>query len=102
MDDILTYDEKALIRHTIGLDRSDIAYRNHFAASEGHADLPLLDGLVARGLMVRETAAYTPGFTYRVTAAGKTALSGPPVSYGDGKKGKYGPTWAHDVREPEW
>lgn len=70
----LTYDERRIIRHTTGLDRSKTAYRNFFAADRGHQDMPILEALDARGLMVRETSASVPGFTFRVTAAGMQAL----------------------------
>ena len=73
MSDI-TYDERCIIQHTTGLDRSKTAYRNYFAADHGHHDMPVLEALVARGLMVRETSAIVPGFTFRVTAAGMQAL----------------------------
>lgn len=69
-----TYDERCLIQHTLGLDRSRIAYRNYFSADQGHRDVPTLNALVERGLMVRETSAISPGFIFRVTAEGKKAL----------------------------
>ena len=62
------------MRHTLGLDRGTVAYRNHFAASDGHSDMPALDLAVERGWMVRETSAISPGYIFRVTATGRSAL----------------------------
>lgn len=77
MGEHLSYDERCLIQHTLGLDRSDVVYRNFFAADPGHVDKPVLDELTRRGLMVRETSAICPDLIYRVTKAGKDALSEP-------------------------
>ena len=70
----LSYDERLVMLHTLGLDRGQEIYRNFFAASPGHRDIPTLDALVERDLMVKETSAISPDFVYRVTAAGKQAL----------------------------
>lgn len=72
--EIITSQEKEILRHTLGLDRGSSAYRNHFVAGPGHSDMPLLESLVAKGLMQQEP---TPGFcpktdlVYSVTSAGK-------------------------------
>lgn len=63
-----------LLRHTLGLNRSHEAYRNHFVASDGHSDMPNLLFLEQHGLMAR---AKTPGFldpdtiVFVATEAGK-------------------------------
>lgn len=70
----LSYSERCIIQHTLGLDRGDVIYRNYFSAEEGHEDLQVLNALAERELMVRETSAISPGFIFRVTRAGKQAL----------------------------
>lgn len=77
MIDRLTYDERKVMRHTLGLDQSDEAYRNYYVAPPGHASEHTLNGLVRRGYMVRETSAISPDATYRVTAEGRIAMKGP-------------------------
>lgn len=47
----LTIAEKELLRHTLGLDRHPEIYRNYFCAEAGHADLPLIERLIAFGMM---------------------------------------------------
>lgn len=62
--------EMEILRHSLGLRSSTKAYRNHFAASKGHADMKTLRSLVVKGLM---TVGHTSpsGMTfYHVTDAG--------------------------------
>lgn len=40
-----------IMRHATGLSRSKKAYRNYFCADEHHSDMPLINDLVAAGLM---------------------------------------------------
>ena len=43
--------EKELLRHTLGLDRGSIVYRNHFVAGPRHDELPILEALIEKGFM---------------------------------------------------
>ena len=73
----LSYAERSVLRHTLGLNRSAEAFRNYFSAEDGHQDEPTLLALVERGYMVRETSAISPGAIYRCTKEGREALKDP-------------------------
>lgn len=70
----LTYDERKILMHAMGLNRSRVAYRNVFVASPSHSDLPVLEALASKGFMVKETSAINPDFIFRATSTGKQAL----------------------------
>lgn len=53
MPEILIEKEREIIRHTLGLDHSKSAYRNHYVATEGHLAYDVLESLVKRGFMVK-------------------------------------------------
>ena len=42
-----------ILRHALGLGRSDHAYRNHFVTGPGSTDYPHCEALVAQGLMTK-------------------------------------------------
>jgi hypothetical protein len=68
--------EAAIIRHSLGLTNSEVAYRNHFAACPDTRDFRTCEALQGRGLMAlgrpRPPSPYT--FFY-VTEAGRKALA---------------------------
>jgi len=65
-----TDSEVEILRHTLGLKRGDVAYRNHFCADVGHDDMPQLESLVSKGLMRKRADPLAPGFVYYATAQG--------------------------------
>jgi len=65
-----TEQELEILRHTLGLKRGDVAYRNHFCADEGHDDMPILQSLETKGLMKRRSDPLAPGFVFWATAQG--------------------------------
>jgi hypothetical protein len=72
----LSGDERDVMEHATGWASKSRLYRNHFCASEGHADWHTLGGLCARGLMRRhEASALTGGdAVFVVTPSGIAAL----------------------------
>lgn len=80
---MLNKEHYQILKHTLGLDQKRTAYRNHFCAEEGHADMPLLVDLMKAGFMVKaesQAAGWNRGFdVYRVTREGKAALKNVPV-----------------------
>lgn len=70
----VTPEELGILRHTLGLQRPKDTkpYRNYFVADDGHSELPILDALVARGLMERSDRKNTlcDAWIYRVTEDG--------------------------------
>lgn len=70
----ITPREMSIMRHSLGLDYQDSAYRNNFVAGPGHSDMPYLESLVSKGLMTKRL--YTPdeineSYVYHVTEIGK-------------------------------
>jgi hypothetical protein len=67
--------EVGILKHSLGLNRSDTAYRNYFCADEGHADMPTISSLLQLGFM-RASHKINDGrdTIYVVTEAGKQAL----------------------------
>jgi len=67
-----------ILRHATGLDRSKEAYRNYFCADEHHSDMPLINDLVAAGLM-RAARKINDGrdTIYIVTQAGASKIIPP-------------------------
>lgn len=47
----ITDAHREIMRHSLGLPQGKGAYRNHFCAGAGHADVPLLEALCAEGYM---------------------------------------------------
>lgn len=74
MSQVVTSQEKEILRHTLGLDRGRVMYRNHFVAGPGHSDMPFIESLIAKGLMAQVK---TPDFcdrddkVFTVTKEGK-------------------------------
>ena len=68
---------ESLIRHSLGLNRGDTAYRNHFVASENHNDYPALMKLVEQGHMTRRPDPFDhtgEQIVFHVTEAGKQTV----------------------------
>lgn len=65
-----TDQELDVLRHTLGLKRGDVAYRNHFCADVGHEDMPALESLVSKGLMRKRADPIAAGFVFYATAQG--------------------------------
>lgn len=68
---------RIILTHSLGLNRSKVAYRNHFAAEPGSGDYGVCCELVERGLMVvaRMPTTDQPLKTFAVTEAGKDWLA---------------------------
>lgn len=68
--------ELEVLRHSLGLNRSKRAYRNHFAATPGSEDFKTCCALVERGLMVTTRLEETdsPCRMFAVTPAGEAAV----------------------------
>ena len=64
-----------ILRHALGLGRSDHEYRNHFVTGPGSTDYPHCQALVAAGLMTRHDGHLISGGDpiFRVTKAGRIA-----------------------------
>lgn len=64
----LTEAERHVLVHTLtgGTGR---VYRNHFVADDGHSDMPTLQSLTSKGLMVRRASEL-----FHATAAGAAAV----------------------------
>lgn len=72
---VLREPEKEIIRHTLGLNRSNESFRNYFCAGDSHADQPTIDSLVQLGFMrASHTINQGRDTIYVVTDAGKAAL----------------------------
>lgn len=54
----LTDSQIHILKHTLGLNRRQTPYRNHFVTSEGCADLPNIKILVGLGLMAEAAPAF--------------------------------------------
>jgi hypothetical protein len=48
---MLTAEQRHILRHTLGLERGPVVYRNHFATDVGTTDYPVVAALVGMGLM---------------------------------------------------
>lgn len=76
---VLTAPQAKILNHTLGLNlgRGE-AFRNHFVASEGHDDLPVIKELVLLGLMGegrRPVFLHDADLVFCVTQEGKAALA---------------------------
>lgn len=63
----------AVLRHTLTGNVCTVAYRNYYAAGEGHYAQPEIKQLLEAGLM-RQGEACSDGHYYHATAAGAAAL----------------------------
>lgn len=64
----------AILRHALGLTNGNRrAYRNYFATAPGCTDWPVVQELVAAGLMVEGTTGYRITY-FHVSAEGKQLL----------------------------
>ena len=71
----LTERHKEVLRHTLGLNKDgDDAWRNHFVASEGHADMPTLNELLAADYMAVRDNPGGSGYLFRATDKGREAV----------------------------
>lgn len=72
----LTQPQLRILRHAIGLDRSNVPYRNRFVTGPGTVAFPHCEELVRLGLMARRDGnELTGGDTlYRVTDEGRDAV----------------------------
>ncbi len=60
--------------YSLGLKSSKKPYRNHFAASPGHSDMPLIESLIAAGAMIAGRTERSGMTFYHVTDAGCRAV----------------------------
>ncbi len=76
---MMTEAQREIMRHTLGLNRRDSEYRNHFVTGPGSADYPHCEAMVAAGLMEKRTGNVLSGGDdiYSVTDAGRAALKVP-------------------------
>lgn len=72
----LTEGEKHVLVHSLTGSGDGKVYRNYFAASPGHDDLPHIRRLLARGFMVKGRCYSNDGqsYYYHCTAAGAAAI----------------------------
>lgn len=77
-NNLLTEQEHEIMTHTLGLNRSLSAFRNHFVTGEGSIDYPICERLVASGFMTKRAGNVLSGGDdiYSVTDAGRAALKG--------------------------
>jgi hypothetical protein len=71
----MTEAEREIIKHSLGLTRSNVTYRNYFCADPDHADMPLIRSLIASGHM-RASHTINGGrdTIYVVTEVGRAAV----------------------------
>jgi hypothetical protein len=70
----ITPREMSIMRHSLGLDYHDTPYRNHFVAGTGHSDMPHLESLVSKGLMVKRRDSLdeiNESYVFHVTEEGR-------------------------------
>lgn len=72
----LTDDERDLLRHALGLDRTRFSYRNHYSVSPKADTYPLCARLLAKGLMERDATYTSTMILFHVTDAGKALVMG--------------------------
>ena len=67
-----------ILRHALGLNRSERQYRNRFVTGPGSIDYPHCEALVAGGLMRRRDGSEITGgdYSYTVTDEGKAVATG--------------------------
>lgn len=72
----LTDEERDLLRHALGLDRTRVSYRNHYSVSPTAATYPLCQRLLAKGLLERSASYTETMILFHVTDAGKALVMG--------------------------
>ncbi len=70
----VTKDERDLLAHSLGLTASKVSYRNYFNAEPGHGDMPIVESLIAKGLMFQNPR--NP-YYYHVSDAGYAIMGDP-------------------------
>lgn len=78
----MIHEQRDILRHALGLGRSNREYRNHFVTGPGSTDYPHCEALVESGMMRRyEGCPLTGGDPmYIVTDAGKKEARKPASS----------------------
>lgn len=73
-----TEKQRDILRHTLGVGRGGIGWRNHFVTGPGSDDYADCEALVAAGLMAKRSGGPLSGGdpVYRVTDAGRDLLVG--------------------------
>ena len=66
--------ERDILRHTLGLDRARVSYRNHYSSTPQADSYLICMGLVAKGLMERTAGYAETMICFRVTDAGREAV----------------------------
>ena len=71
-------EQNDILRHALGLGRSEREYRNHFVTGPGSTDYPHCEALVTAGLMTKSPGHPLSGGDpiYYVTEAGRAAPRG--------------------------
>ena len=72
----MTKEQREIIRHALGLNRSYSEYRNHFVTGPESTDYPHCEALVAAGLMTKILGNELSGGDdiYSVTDEGRAAM----------------------------
>lgn len=88
MVEFITEQQRKLLEHSLGGEKSEKWHRNHFMASPGHTDLDDLRALQDKGLMeTRRSPSFCDpdSILFVVTEAGKTFLKENPKQKPDGR-----------------
>lgn len=70
----ITSREMSIMRHSLGLDSQDEPYRNNFVAGIDHSDIPQLESMVSKGLMIKRKYILdevNDSYVFHVTCKGK-------------------------------
>ena len=70
-------EQQHILRHALGLNSAERAYRNHFVTGPGSDDYANCEALVAAGFMTRRDGDQLKGDDpiYTVTSEGRTAIN---------------------------
>ena len=81
MNQLITNEQRNILRHALGIEREGYVYRNHFVTGPGTDDYEHCESLVAAGLMQRREGSPLSGGDpiYSVTEAGRAAVSPAPT-----------------------
>jgi hypothetical protein len=63
-----------IMRHTLGLNQSKIAYRNYYSSDAGSSGFDDLNKLVELGYMTRRNSSISPDYIFHTTDKGKSLL----------------------------
>jgi len=66
--------EVSIIKHSLGLDRSDTETRNHYNTGEGSDDFDACENLVKHEMMTKHDLSWIEGFIYYVTDKGRIVI----------------------------